>query len=140
MSEQNGPHLSRSRSDKNDSLISQLFASCTKHRLYHDVSGADEDNGVPDRCQSILTSLRKILPKVEEAYHSKKKPRAEDVGHMCEFYVQVMEGNFCPNAPHLFRLGKGGTQGKLGECKINYRISPVLSHHLMYQCSLVFIF
>jgi hypothetical protein len=39
-------------------------------------------------------------------------PEASDVAHLCDFYHSVMGGVYCPHAPHLFRWGKGGIDGK----------------------------
>ena len=68
---------------------------------------------IPEFCQRALEKLRCTLPKVEASFRASKSPKPEDVRNLCDFYIQVLEGGFCPNAPHLFELGKGGTESTL---------------------------
>jgi hypothetical protein len=104
-------------SDRRPSLLLQLSESCTRHQSHHEKNrlssyAVDDEGHVPEFCQQgILGSLRKILPKVEVAYRADKSPSAKDVGHMCDFFLQVIDGSFCPHAPHLLKLGRGATEG-----------------------------
>lgn len=77
---------------------------------------------VPEYCQQMLESLRKIVPKFERGF------QGTDAGHLCAFYIQVMEGGFCPHAPHFFDYGLGGTQGTVRACPKLLQRSILLSY------------
>jgi hypothetical protein len=121
-----------------ESLLLVLSECCHRHQVSHhnkkDSSSAtaasnwcqDDEEQVPDGCREAIDMLRKILPKVElksmsiDRYHHREQPGgqkqrgppARDVAHMCDFYTSALNGVFCPHAPHLFLLGKGGTESK----------------------------
>lgn len=101
---------------------------------YHHSCCAEQEEEAPVYCREALTVLRRVLPKVEHKYRASesssetplvaadeqepgkqhhrqhKGPAVQDVGHICDFYSNVLEGGFCPHAPHLFRSGQEGTE------------------------------
>ena len=101
-------------------LLQQLSDSCNKHQASHKTKGLeneffeDEEN-IPNFCREALAILRGLLPRVEKHYRAAEPghpgPTPLDVRHICDFYCNVIAGGFCPHAPHLFRLGKGGAEG-----------------------------
>jgi hypothetical protein len=64
---------------------------------------------MPEVCRKELGILTKLLPKVEEALD--ESPSVDDVANLCDFYVSVLRGTFCPYMPTLFRLGKEPIEG-----------------------------
>jgi hypothetical protein len=113
---------------EDESLLLRLSECCHRHQVSHhskkDSASAavwcqEDEEQVPDGCREAIDMLRKILPKVELKSMSihrepgqKRGPPARDVAHMCDFYTSALNGVFCPHAPHLFLLGKGGTESK----------------------------
>ena len=98
-------------------MLLQLSGSCARHRSRHEKGRIsahpnDVEGEVPKFCQDVINTLRKVMPKVEQAYRASTNPRVEDIGHICDFFEQVIEGGFCPHAPHLLRLGKRVNDGK----------------------------
>jgi hypothetical protein len=55
-----------------------------------------------------LRLLKELLPKVEATCSTDAKA-TDVVGHLCDFYNDVLTGGFCPHAPNLFRWGGNGT-------------------------------
>jgi hypothetical protein len=98
------------------SLLVQISESCARHRLRHEKQqshhGAGEEN-MSTFCQESIKTLRKIVPKIERQYHASTNPQAEDIGHICDFYEQLIEGDFCPHAPDALRQENGPLNGTL---------------------------
>ena len=121
------------------SLLLKLATSCAKHKasqhssssitstpalsvsalrhLLHSSGDLQTTNTLPVECTKALTILEKTLPKLERTYRANPAaPSAttvEHVGHICDFYQDVIRGGFCPHAPHLLlALGQGATQGE----------------------------
>lgn len=101
-------------------LLQQLSESCNKHQSSHkskslDNTPLENEDEVPSFCREALKILRGLLPRVEKHYHAAEPghqgPTPLDVRHMCDFYCNVISGGFCVHAPHLFRLGKGASEG-----------------------------
>ena len=120
---QQQPLLHRNNNNSNSnivvapSLLVALSESCRKHGASAHASNHQNRDGcaamlddVPPGCREALTSLRTVLPKVEQAYPSHHHHHAsttttttvQDLAHMCDFYNDVLSGGFCPHAPHLF--------------------------------------
>ena len=118
-------------------ILLKMSDACCKHGDYHKKqlpnSRADPKNNeenLPQRCLKDIRALRQLLPKVEKSIQpqvdtpgwKRKRSRAKslketgadasDVSHLCDFYDTVLNGHFCPHAPHLFQWGKGGIDGK----------------------------
>jgi hypothetical protein len=117
---------------EDESLLLQLSECCHRHQVsLHakkestaSVWCQDDEEQVPQGCRLAIDMLRKILPKVElksmsihRAPGQKRGPPARDVAHMCDFYTSVLNGVFCPHAPHLFLLGKGATESECHESR-----------------------
>ena len=70
----------------------------------------DDEENIPEQCRIDLEKLRNLLPEIEKKFHpsthGEKGPAAQDIAHLCDFYNSVMQGNYCPYAPHLFHMGK----------------------------------
>lgn len=104
-----------SRRNSSDVLI-KLSHSCNAHfnNCHKDrksvVNFEDEVENIPDQCRVDLEKLRNLLPEIEKKFqppaHGERGPDAHDVAHLCDFYNSVMQGNYCPHAPHLFGTGK----------------------------------
>jgi serine/threonine-protein kinase ATR len=90
------------------SLLELLAAACQKHQVCHhnktESSNCDDD--IPHSCRKDLTLLLELLPRVEATCC--KDDSIEVLGHLCDFYNDVISGGFCPHAPNLFRWGKSG--------------------------------
>lgn len=110
------------------SILVTLSDNCRKHQLsgqhhhHKNCYVAECWNDVPKYCQEALETLKRILPKVEQTIQvcdgsasNTNKPtinKLVDLGHMCDFYNDVLVGGFCPNALYLFDLGKGAIESK----------------------------
>lgn len=113
---------SSSRRKISDVLV-KLSRSCNSHstNCHKDRKGAvrvdDEETRIPDQCRSDLEMLRNLLPEIEKKFRpparGERGPEAHDVAHLCDFYNSVMQGNYCPYAPHLFHMGKSVNEGRL---------------------------
>ena len=110
-----------SRKKSSDVLI-KLSQSCNNH-LSNCHKGRsvkvnidDDEEKIPEQCRIDLEKLRNLLPEIEKKFHpnllGEKGPEAQDVAHLCDFYNSVMQGNYCPYAPHLFHLGKSPDDGE----------------------------
>jgi hypothetical protein len=73
----------------------------------------DGEENMSTFCQESIKTLKKIVPKLERQYHASTNPQAEDIGHICDFYEQLIEGDFCPHAPDALRLENGPMNGTL---------------------------
>ena len=121
-------------------ILLKMSDACCKHGDYHSKKqpncrpdpNNDEAN-LPQRCLKDIRALRQLLPKVEKTIQpqvdsneaspraaktgrskaiQKEGTEASDICHLCDFYESVLNGVFCPHAPHLFQWGKGGIDGK----------------------------
>lgn len=117
-----GTSRSVSRQKSSDVLI-KLSQSCNNHlsNCHKDrrVTGnteEEEEENIPEQCKMDLEKLRNLLPEIEKKFHpnghGEKGPEAQDVAHLCDFYNSVMQGNYCPYAPHLFHMGKSPSDGE----------------------------
>jgi hypothetical protein len=111
-------------SNNNDfSMLLRLSTACKKHQAWHKENPGDtftfpciHVENTPEKCQRELHILRRVLSTLEKEYQPNNASRnssrnskgtPEHVGHMCDFYRDVLAGGFCPHAPHLFQLGRG---------------------------------
>jgi hypothetical protein len=111
---------SSSRRKSSDFLL-HLSRSCNAHatKCHKDprttISAEDEEERIPDQCRADLEAMRNLLPEIEKKFQppaqGQRGPEAHDVAHLCDFYNSVMQGNYCPYAPHLFHLGKSPKDG-----------------------------
>ena len=86
-----------------------LAVACQKHRITHHKNGATSvDEKISLCCKKDLRLLKELLPKVEATCSTDAKA-TDVVGHLCDFYNDVLTGGFCPHAPNLFRWGGNGT-------------------------------
>jgi hypothetical protein len=121
-----GPqHLQTVQAPRSSEVLLALSNACNKHAIFHKnskshaVARPDEvEENLPEKCSKDLASLRSLLPKVEKAFKAttngqKGGPEALDVSHLCAFYHSVLNGAYCPHAPHLFSWGKGAVEGEL---------------------------
>jgi hypothetical protein len=129
---------SKSKKQKKPLLII-LSDNCRKHSIngntHHESNHvlSEEWDNVPLFCQEALTTLKRILPRVEnriliiENNNNNNNnsndtkmisSNVSDLGHLCDFYNDVILGGFCPHALHLFDLGKGAIEGKYPPKKI----------------------
>jgi hypothetical protein len=98
-----------------EGFLLALSTSCRKHQQTKHAkrkgteSWCNEEADIPDGCAEAISTLRKILPKVEQAVQA-LPVSVTDIGHMCDFYTSCLSGVFCPHAPHLFFLGQGATE------------------------------
>lgn len=129
--EKPGPTQQRSSSrGKTSDVLLKLSRSCKFHaeHWHSDWSGAveEDEESIPAHCKGDLEGLRNLLPKIEEKFQppatGQKGPEAHDVAHLCDFYISVMKGNYCPHAPHLFHLGKSPTDGEY--IRFSCRVHP----------------
>lgn len=124
--ETSGPASRRSSSRRKSSdFLLKLSRSCNAHatnchkdRIARPVGLEDEVERIPDQCRADLEQLRNLLPEIEKKFQppapGQRGPEAHDVAHLCDFYNSVMQGNYCPYAPHLFDLGKSPKNGEHG--------------------------
>ena len=114
--------------------LMKLADACRAHTKYHEDRRMNRRNNqtdkqteddsssffcpdpqdVSDHCRSEISSLSLVLPQVETRYRA-NTPNSypvQDIHHICDFYSSVINGMFCPNAPHLFQCGRGGVEGK----------------------------
>mmetsp|Transcript_10899 Transcript_10899/g.30148 ORF Transcript_10899/g.30148 Transcript_10899/m.30148 type:complete len:3004 (+) Transcript_10899:116-9127(+) len=112
-------HSSNNPPATGSNLLRGLAESCNNHLLWHKRRGRDsttyeQEGQVPKNCRDALALLRKILPRVEKKYRAAEPghpgPAPFDVSQMCDFYCHVLSGGFCVHAPHLFHLGRGGSE------------------------------
>jgi hypothetical protein len=90
-------------------LLEQLAEACQYHRATQHKDGAPRlDEEMSLACQKDLKLLTELLPKVEAAC-CKDVNSMDVVGHLCDFYNDVLRGGFCPHAPCLFRWGNNET-------------------------------
>ena len=90
-------------------LLEQLAKACQCHRVsQHKNVGPRHDEEMSLACQKDLKLLTVLLPKVEAACCNDVNSM-EVVGHLCDFYNDVLRGGFCPHAPSLFRWGDKDT-------------------------------
>jgi hypothetical protein len=104
-------------------LLVLLSDNCRKHKIsgntHHECNNilTEEWDDVPGYCQEALTALKRILPRVEHRIpignNVKVSSSVSDLGHLCDFYNDVIRGGFCPHALHLFDLGKGAVEGTI---------------------------
>lgn len=100
------------------SILLTLSENCRKHQMkgkqYHskDCVPIANWNDLPEYCQCALDTLRRTLPKVEQAIHDSVTLKTDDLQHLCDFYKDLVEGGFCSHALHLFDLGKGAVESK----------------------------
>jgi hypothetical protein len=109
--------------EENENTLIKLSACCRKHALFHNKEAqqqqADENHeNMPPKCLEDLQILTSLLPRVEKKFSAKKRPKPEDVGHLCAFYRDVLKGGYCPYAPQLFRRQDkiDRPDGYKGEC------------------------
>lgn len=90
-------------------LLELLAAACQSHRITQHKNGATKlDEEMSPACQRDLKLLKELLPKVE-ATCCKDVHSLDVVGHLCDFYNDVLKGGFCPHAPNLFMWGESGS-------------------------------
>lgn len=115
------PMTSRTAEGEQSNLLRLLEESCNNHFGYHGKKNREyicckNEKDMPKKCQEELKLIREILPKIENKYRAAEAghagPAPMDVNHLCSFYKNALSGGFCSHAPHLFRAGKGGTDGK----------------------------
>lgn len=102
------PSSTVSGREENENTLIKLSACCRKHALFHNKEAqqqqADENHdNMPPKCLEDLQILTSLLPRVEKKFSAKKRPKPEDVGHLCAFYRDVLKGGYCPYAPQIFR-------------------------------------
>jgi len=93
-------------------FLHKLSDCCAQHAESHTpkpVRPLTEHDEMPEKCQKDMSSLCKILPRVEDAVD--KNPHPSYIPHLCDFYQSVIQGRFCPHAPLLLEWGKGGFAG-----------------------------
>lgn len=95
-------------------FLLKLSDCCAQHAESHPAKPLQpltEQDEIPERCQREMSSLCKILPRVEDTYSIDKNPHPSYLTHLCDFYQSVIQGRFCPHAPLLLDWGKNGTEG-----------------------------
>ena len=101
--------MSRLRPNK---LLVELSEACNTHQTHHRQRCRlcpNFDDCEPF-CRDAIIALRNAIPKVEQALDSKP----ENIRQLCIFYQSVVGGIFCPQAPHLFDVGRKGVES---ECR-----------------------
>ena len=89
-------------------LIELLAAACEKHRItHHSVGDVRPGESTRTACKRDLRLLKELLPRVELSC-CRELNSVEMLGHLCDFYNDVLQGGFCPHAPELFRGGDDG--------------------------------
>ena len=92
----------------------QLLKACEKHKAtyhpdYHPTNANPDSDNIPPACESAITSLRILIPRIEAAIaspaNSEEKINPEDILQLCRFYDNVISGTYCPHLPHLFGFG-----------------------------------
>lgn len=105
-----------SSSSPSSSLIVMLAKGCKKHREQHEKEGdihlLSDETQIPGSCVKALSSLSRILPKVEQAYCASSTPKPGDIENLCDFYLSVVQRNFCPAALKLFDHGRKPVESK----------------------------
>lgn len=122
-------------------LILMLAKSCKKHNEQHEKQGhvedyvchAEENQKIPPGCLKSLTSLGRIIPKVEKAYRATSDPKTADIYHLCDFYLSVVQRSFCPSALKLFEFGQNPANSE-------YPNDTTRRRRVCRQVSLIFLF
>lgn len=108
-----------SNDDTTSPFLVKLAESCSKHKGFHDNKeesndeSALEEDELPQACVKTLNSLRNVvLPKILPAFHPTQNPKASDLRNVCDFYVNVIYGTFCPSSLRVFDFGRNPHESK----------------------------
>ena len=98
-----------------EEILLQLLKACEKHRATchpdYNPRNASHHSEIPPACESAITSLRMLIPKLETTIASgtkvngNTKVNSKDVVQLCRFYDNIVRGTYCPHLPHLFGFG-----------------------------------
>jgi hypothetical protein len=98
-----------------EEILLQLLKACEKHRATchpdYNPRNASHHSEIPPACESAITSLRMLIPKLETTIASGTKVdgntnvNSKDVVQLCRFYDNIVRGTYCPHLPHLFGFG-----------------------------------
>jgi hypothetical protein len=99
-----------------EEILLQLLKACEKHRATchpdYNPRNAGQHSEIPPTCESAITSLRMLIPKLETTIadsgtkvNSDTKVNSKDIVQLCRFYDNIVRGTYCPHLPHLFGFG-----------------------------------
>ena len=64
---------------------------------------ASDSKAIPPKCRSSLETLQQLLKRVDEIYSPEMSPHSSHVINLCDFFLSVISGSFCPHFRRLFR-------------------------------------